>query len=559
MGALLLYVYWLRPEMLREDSGISVDEDTLTALKACIALGALALSLFEGMRRLGGRPLRARTVRWGFGGLAALAVLAYFSFGDTGYHAFYHRWDIFHYYMGSKYAAELGYKSLYECTARAQSELSPAMAEEVAGRNLRNLRTDTFEPARWVLSSAPRCRAAFTDARWAAFKADVSWFREVSGKDFFNEMQTDHGYNPSPMWTVLGREVARLVGPASDTTLKVLASVDLFLFAGVFLAIGWAFGGRVLCVCLIFWGTQFAANAFFTSGGFSRQGWFFFLVLSACLLRRRRYALGGAALALTSLLRLFPVLFALPLVVVAAAHRWRTGRWAPSHQRFFAGFLVGGLLLASTTVLTLGPQAWREFAEHISHHSSAPLTNHMGLPTLLSVSGEGRMKVVPREGPDPFAKWRELRRQQLSERQPLALGLGALMLAATGVAAWRRRSLWVAMSLGAVLAASLLQLTNYYYSFLLVPCLLAAASRSVERVAFMASAASAFLVLWPKASYYYDDRYVAQTVIFLLPLGALVAALWPRRRRRPSLPVQEDVRTGAVEPPAMAAQLDKGS
>jgi hypothetical protein len=53
--------------------------------------------------------------------------------------------------------------------------------------------------------------------------------------------QLDHGFNATPVWTLIGRPFARSV-PASDSGLLLLALLDPLLIAGMLLTIAWAFG-----------------------------------------------------------------------------------------------------------------------------------------------------------------------------------------------------------------------------------------------------------------------------------------------------------------------------
>ena len=76
-----------------------------------------------------------------------LGVVGYISADDLGATNFVHRWELFHYYLGSKYPKELGYKRIYLCAAIAQSEMSPAMREEVVARRIRDLETDVIREA----------------------------------------------------------------------------------------------------------------------------------------------------------------------------------------------------------------------------------------------------------------------------------------------------------------------------------------------------------------------------------------------------------------------------
>src|SRR5882672_10549348 len=105
----------------------------------------------------------------------------------------------------------------------------------------------------------------------------------------------------------------------------------------MFGAIWWAFGWRIFCVALIFWGCQLPAEYFWTGGAFLRQDWIFFLILSSCLVRKRYFALGGAAFAYSTLLRVFPGPLLAGWLVVILAHAYRKKRFAPEHLRLVAG------------------------------------------------------------------------------------------------------------------------------------------------------------------------------------------------------------------------------
>jgi len=40
--------------------------------------------------------------------------------------------------------------------------------------------------------------------RWDSFKRDVAYFRNAHGVKRWEEAQTDHGYNATPVWNILG-------------------------------------------------------------------------------------------------------------------------------------------------------------------------------------------------------------------------------------------------------------------------------------------------------------------------------------------------------------------
>jgi hypothetical protein len=571
----LVYVHLGRPLLTAAGIYLRLPEDTLTVLKGLLAVTALGLVGWEAARRLRRRPLPRRGVAVVGGALGVLATMGFLNSDDLAYGRYYHLWEFFHYYLGSKYQAELGYKRIYACTAVAEAELGPVLEGEVRRRQLRDLATDTLVPAASALADPAACTSHFTAARWAEFRRDVRWFRSQASFSHWSLIQIDHGYNPPPLWTATGHVVASLV-PPSATGMKALASIDLVLLGLLFGFVWWGFGWRVLCLALVFFGTQFPANGLFTAGALLRQDWLLLTVASVGLAHRGRSAWAGAALAGAALLRLFPgLLFAGP-AVVAVAHLVRRRRLAAAHARFFAGAAVAGLALVALSVAATSASAWPRFAEHIRLHSAVPLTNNMGLRVLVA---RLTRREPPRQGPLKAPAFRleslptaALAQPGLPEQnepasapaaasEPLRLklpdlaaraanspapvtrfssgagralffALAALLAAGFGVVAWRERRLWIAEALGIVLVAGLVEITCYYYSLFLVAALLARATRWLERAVLGAAAASALLVAWPRIAAAWPDRYAAESAVFVaLSLLLLVGVA---RRTRPA-------------------------
>ena len=71
-----------------------------------------------------------------------------------------------------------------------------------------------------------------------------------------------------------------------------------------------------MAVATVFWGCNAPANFYWTGGAFLRQDWIFLLVASLCLLRKRWFFLAGAALTWSMLLRIFPGMFILGIVII---------------------------------------------------------------------------------------------------------------------------------------------------------------------------------------------------------------------------------------------------
>jgi hypothetical protein len=511
----------------------AIIEKQLSWVKAFIALTAGGLSLYAAGRVAEKNPVPKHWIQGAAFALAVLSVGAYFRYGDFGYSQFYHRWEFYHYYLGSKYDRELGYTRLYECTAVAQADLG--MGNEVRSRKLRDLSIDALQPASVVLEHPENCKNRFTPERWEAYKQDVNFFRHSANIQYWNDMQKDHGYNPPPVWTVMGHFLASL-HPASDGFFKILAAFDPLFFIGAFSAIYWAFGWRVFSVALIFWGCQLPAEYFWTGGAFLRQDWLFYLVLSACLLRKRYYALGGAAFAYSTLLRAFPAVFAVGWGVQILTYAWKhrhlpASKWIrPAHVRLVAGGVAAGVILVSLSVAVAGKNSYIEFKEHIKVHNDTPLTNNMGLATVLSQGlFSGRMEYVRDEKLlDPFGPWKQMRRDRLEAFKPLRLVLWAGLAFAFVRGARRIKSLWVAQALSLVWVVCLLEMTCYYYSMFILAALLSRLNKGFEQAAFAAAGISQLLVVNRFISYYYDDRYTAQSALFVAFSVSLLFAFWPK-------------------------------
>lgn len=509
--------------------GFRIPAKALSGFKGAIALGATALSLWEGARILQKKAPKERYVKAFAFAFAVMGVAAYMRFGDIGYRKFFHRWEHFHYYMGSKYSRELGYKRLYKCTAIAQVDLG--MGNEVKVRKLRNLDVDILESTKETLANPEECKRHFSPERWEAFKADVKFFRSTSNLKYWNDMQTDHGYNPPPVWTVAGYALSSL-HPASYGYQQALAAIDPLLFAGLFAAIFWAFGWRVFCVSLVFWGCQLPAEYFWTGGAFLRQDWLFLLVLSACLLKKRYFALAGAAFAYATLLRVFPGPLLFGPIVVALYYLVRHRRFDPSHLRVAYGGIIATVLLVAVSLGVTGKSSYKEFWAHINVHNSTPLTNHMGLKTIVSHSLEGRMKHTRNNKlMDPFINWKQMRRDRFESLKPVYYVVVAGIAVALAFALRRVKSLWIALALSAIVAACVVEATCYYYSFFLLAALLSKIRRGFEQLALFVAGLSQLVVNIPSLSYYYDDRYTAQSVLFFVYGLAVVVSLLPFARR----------------------------
>ncbi len=535
--------------------------DITKAMVAILAAGAV----FYEQHRAGMRqPVAERWKRAVGVSLAVVAIACYFNGFKFGYPKYYHRWDQYHYYMGAKYFREMGYDGLYKCSVIAQDELGVVeygdedsigkgrnkldMSKEVRhpDKKIRNLGGDNLlMPVTEVLAHPELCKAQFSEERWKRYKGDVAFFRIASGKDYWEEMQKDHGFNPPPVWTILGRAFGE-AHAASTGWLQFLASLDIAYLAGMFVALWWGFGWRVFAVGAIFWGCQSSAPFLWTGGAFLRQDWLFYLVLAAVLVRKRWFKLAGAAMVYAGLLRVFPGLAVIGWLTVAGATIIRTKTMPKHHRQMLAGGVLAAALLlplsawfsgadsvkdvTSHPVATLkvGIDAYRQFYKHtLEVHDRTPLTNHMGLRVLISHnlgSGieSGRMKYTKDvKLVDPFDVWKRMRNERYDKYRPIALVAIALSLIGFVWIVSRVKSMWIAQCLGQVFIIMLSQLTCYYYSFMILAAPLTRIKKNLEAPIFGFAALSQFV--WITFGYN-DDKYTALTLISLLFCFGLICA-----------------------------------
>jgi len=437
------------------------------SLLSTLALGLLALGWWlrkmdrgedtratdrEAVRK-GKRLGRSRTVALGV--LSATVLASAYGFFAWRHPADVQTHDFYHYYLNAKYFPELGYFDLYRCTVAAM--------------------------------------------RWTQFRTDLRWFGRAFVEGQWKKVLTDQGFNPSPVWTLIGRPVASIF-PTEDRSMRVLARLDLLLVVVSLAFVGWAFGFEVLCVATLVWATNPLHRYLWMGDAFLRYPWFASSIIGICLLRKERHFGAGVLLALSSLLRIFPLLF-IAGYGLGAIRRWLRGEGL---GRGFREFAMGAALtsialpLLAIPVCGRGSDVLTEFAANIRSWSSITPTNSLGLPAPFSYT-----ESTPDEelaGEERFhsqaAKQRQ-RDQLFSARKPLYFAVVAFFL----VILWRaleRSEDWMAAALGFVLILILIDIPVYYTSFMVAPVLLSERwpRIGISTLAAMIALCGATLVWW---------------------------------------------------------------
>jgi len=405
--------------------------------------------------------------------LAATALASFANFGELRHQTdrgFVHRWEHFHYHLGSKYFPELGYDGLYVASLAAQHASHPGLA---MGRRLRDLRTNRSTRAGDASAHRREVRARFTPERWQSFVADHAAFAESGGERFLGGVRSDHGYNPTPAFTFVAR-LATAHAPVGPRASLALALVDPLLLGLAFVFVFRSFGLRVGCLALAVVGLGFGWRYNYL-GALLRLDWLAAVLVGVSLLARGRAGAAGALVGYAAAVRLFPLLFALGPALLAV-RAWRRGERPAWARRFFTGLALAlGLALVAGSLAGRGPGAWLEFAERIALHQATWASTRVGLETAVR-HGPAALAAGFAGAPPERPGQAEAARVN-GERWPIRALLAAAMLALFALAV-RRATPAQASALGVAAIWALTPAGAYYWILLAVAplagdCLLA--------------------------------------------------------------------------------------
>lgn len=528
-----------------------VDFDTVCFVKALLCVAAIGCSAVLYLARRHNLANARRAVLIVLFTLAPLSLFAYHNLGKLHGTESINVYDAYHYYMGAKYFRELGYWHLYEATVVASDEADLATVRRV--QMYRDQRDYKTYPRRAAYANADRWRERFTPERWESFKEDLRFFAARASSSVWSRMLVDKGYNPTPVWTLLGKPLATLVPARAGPGMVILCYLDLLFIAGIVAALWWAFGTEVALLSAVFIGVNFTTPFGPIGGALLRWDYCLWLVLSLCLMKKDRPLWSGAFLAYAALLRVSPAVFGFGVAVTAGyafvQALWRergVRRSAKGRQQtpgtplrnvfddlrgrgaFRAGllFAVGGtaatlVLVLLTLVLIPEPvQSWDDWAEKMGIHQHSLGTKRYGLKYVFSYEGEVSRGDLGLE--DGGWDGRDARKQALlAQTAGRRLAVNLLVVAWFVVAAYRRRP-WEAMALASVFIL-LLSPTRYYYAQLvaLVP-LLAYEWRNPGRLAGLSLLFLSMLAMY----FFYDFQKEYAFMQFVVSVALCVVYLY---------------------------------
>lgn len=440
-------------------------EGVLRLQMGVAALAALGLWVWAGARP------DQRWARWQHPGvqktltlLLALVALgcafAYF-YGTRSEGSWLHRWDLYHTSISAKYFPELGHTGLYDCTAVALAERQGTGYVLIQIPRIRNLETNQHRYSSAVLE-ATTCPARFTPERWHAFVNDIDVFQQLGAN--WQGMLQDKGYNGTPVYTL----IARTIFSTSDLgrpLLRAVAAIDIVLILAGFAVIAARFGLRRALLAAIFFFTFFPNRFTHMGGSFLRFDYVVAVLLGLSAMRSRRYGLAGGLFAYSTLIRVFPVLFAAGLGVKALWHLLSDRRISRRYLQFLTGFAgVAAFLMLLTYGLGQGGAPWQAWLENARGHTRDTAGFRIGFKHLFMLDGN-------LTGPDGFVPFPE--KTVLFQQRQGWYVLACVVLLGMVVAAARKLddASFVAL-FGCLAFFLLLASTRYYYSVFVVLTLL---------------------------------------------------------------------------------------
>jgi hypothetical protein len=393
---------------------------------------------------------------------ACLALFHYTNLGNFHYPHFAHRWEQFHYALGARYFAELGYDGLYVASLAAEAEAHPERTRQV---EIRDLRSNALVPTAQLAGELARVRERFGPERWREFCADHAFFADSLPPAWLAQIRRDHGYNPTPAWTAVAR--AAMAGlPIGPRALALFASYDVALLAALFAALARSFGARIALYAVVLFGAGYPGRFSWTGGALLRHDWIAAVGFGACALARGRAALAGACLGYAAAVRLFPAALLVGPAALAAAQlaRGERPRW---FARAAAGFAIAIAALGAAGALGgRGVAGWGELAKRMEVYQLSRGRNVVGLDGLVLYGGDAFGRAFDsRLRSERFDVAKEEISLRRRTRAPALIASQFALLALLGMAAARARP-EQALVLSSAAIFALVAPAGYYWSVL---------------------------------------------------------------------------------------------
>ena len=431
---------------------------------------------------------------------------------------------IFHYYLGAKYFNEIGPFDLYACAIAANRDTTQIWS---AATPVRDLHTYALVPVNSLV--CPRER--FTPQRWAAFLRDFSWIIGTARPDEWALALTDKGYNATPFFSQVFADViegATVLRLDSTGWQWIVFNLDL-IFLAMAGWIVWNSAGLTIALLVLVLALGFFGNFGRIGGNLGQYVWFPWLTAAVAAWRDRRPAFAGAALGFATGFQVFPVFFAIPVLLTGARSVIRSDRdgWMRSVVFSLSLLVAIGACVAVGSASHLGVGAWRTWQQKIQIHS-AYLRGEVfdiGLSNLV-----GDLVSADRASADSYEQdipHSLARRTAVHAHRPLWLSLAAVLMLLSLAAVWLAPQ-EAALAFGFVPLYALSALSPYYYFALaLLPFMALGLARAQYRtlVGALALLLGANLAIWGGSYITFSFRWHAVTQVSIAIFMVLMCVI----------------------------------
>ena len=439
------------------------------ATAAAIALLAAARAAIPGKRW----PAHRWVVTAALATSAIVAFMAFYNLGrpqfwnhEQNRPEFVHTNDLRVYQPFAKYFKELGYDGVYTASVLSYAEDHRGGSLDSLGmQELRGLGDHRVRRVHEIEDEIRSVRDRFSPERWIEFKKDMNFFQDVMGPEYLSTL-TDHGANATPVWVFFGR-LLMAHAPASEGLLITTGLVDGILLLLMAVTLWRAFGLWPMLLAM----TVFGANDLYMfgtnwTGATLRHDWLALLGFGAAALKREHWTVAGICLALSALIRFFPVVALLGVALPALwafGEQWLKDRKRPAFRLWLAAHRATVQVLVSAaacivfmvglTAILYSPGAWVSWFQKVTLLNRDVGVNEISLRALIA-------------GADSMSG------AVFRARIAIYVGCEILCIACVALLA-RRRPLHQAMVLAMPLVLVISNPSNYYSHFIFLLALLA--------------------------------------------------------------------------------------
>ncbi len=206
-------------------------------------------------------------------------------------------------------------------------------------------------------------------------------------------------------------------------------------------------------------------------------------------------------------------------MLAAAYHIVRHRKLPPTYVRFFAGAALGAALLIPAGMAVVGrASTYQDFVRNTMKHSGTALTNNMGLRTVVAYRPSEAGRMMRNEGQtDPWAKWKQARLDSFHRSKPVYFVAVAAFLALLCFAV-RDVEPWAVLALSATFIPFGVELTCYYYAFLIVVALLCLKNERFASRLLLLTAFTQFVAWAPVKGMptWLDEQYTLMSVATII-------------------------------------------